>query len=286
MCVAKKGGLVLLCLILIVAITFTLLLPLASSAVLDRQAVQESLGKISDTLDAAEPIYQKLREIIEEEIAAMGVEDDSEPDLGEAEEGYEELNGYTKQLGDLISGLSGLSNDPNTSDGKTVRATVEYLSMLRNMTADLAELVRYSIDMYHAIEPIGMMFVDTDDFAVLSEQIWSGCEATRILMEKITPPAYLAITHNDMLARVIEFRDFGEDFYYACAMEDPLRMFSCVYRMNRIVRMFEICSDNLDADLELQLRQAERRLDGPIAQLRHELTNNLEMLINAQGRGQ
>jgi len=50
--------------------------------------------------------------------------------------------------------------------------------------------------------------------------------------------------------------------------------------------MFEICSDNLDADLELQLRQAERRLDGPIAQLRHELTNNLETLNNAQGRVQ
>jgi len=140
--------------------------------------------------------------------------------------------------------------------------------------------------MYYALEPIGTMFVDTDDYEVLSEQIWSGCEAARVLMEKVPPPAYMAITHNDMKTRIIEFRDFGEDFYYACAMEDPLRIYSCTYRMNRIVRMFEICSDNLNDDMELQLRQAERRLDGPIAQLRRELTNNLETLINAQGRGQ
>jgi len=275
----------LLCFILIVAMTFSLLIPLAAGAAANRQAVQETLSKTSGALDAAEPIYQKLREIITEEIAAMGVEDDSEPDVDEAEAGYEELNGYVKQLDELISGLSGLSDDPNTSDGKTVRAMREYLSKLRNMADDLAELVRYSIDMYNAVEPMGMVDGDVDDFGVLAEQIWNGCEATRILMGKINPPAYIAITHNDMVARITEFRDFGEDFYYACAMEDPLRMYSCIYRMNRIVRMFEICGDNLNADLELQFRQSERRLNGPIAQLRDELTDNLETLNNAQGRG-
>ena len=283
---AVKGRTVLLCLILIVAMTFSLLLPLASAAASNRQAVQESLDKTSEALDAAEPIYQKLHEIIAEEIASMGAEDDSEPDLDEAEASYEELNGYVKQLEGLISGLGALPGDPNTSDGKTVRAAVEYLSMLRNMSADLAELIRYSIDMYHAIEPFVMMYVDTDDYYDLAEQIWNGCEETRTLMEKIKPPAYLAITHSDMLVRVTEFRDFGEDFYYACAMDDPLRMYSCIYRMNRIIRMFEICGDNLDADLELQLMQAERRLNGPLALLRDELTKNLETLKNAQGRGQ
>jgi len=286
MSAVSKGGAVLLCVFLIAAIALTMLLPSASSAASNRQAVQESLSKTTEAFNAAEPIYQMLREIIEEEIASLGIEDESEADLDEAEAGYEELSGYTKQLNDLISGLSGLPDDPNTSDGKTVCAAREYLSMLRNMSADLAEFVRYSIDMYYAIEPFEMMYLDTDDFMILSEELWNGCEETRTLMGAITPPAYLAITHNDLMARITEFRDFAEDFYIACAMEDPLRIYSCVYRMNRIVRMFEICNDNLYADLELQLRQAERRLDGPIAQLRSELTNNLETLKNAQGRGQ
>ena len=283
---AAKGNTALLCIILIIAMAFSALIPLAVAAASNRQAVQESLNKTSEALDTAEPIYQKLREIIAEEIASMGVEDDSDPDLDEAEAGYEELTGYARQLDGLISGLGDLSDDPNASDGKTVRAAKEYLSMLRNMSSDLAELVRYSIDMYYAAEPMGMMDGDTDDFEVLAGQIWNGCEATRALMEKVKPPAYLAITHNDMIARVTEFRDFGEDFYNACYMEDPLRIYSCVYRMNRIIRVFDICGENLNADLELQFSQAERRLDGPVAQLRGELTKNMETLKNAQGRNQ
>ena len=282
---AAKGRMVLLCLILVIAIAFSVFLPLAAAAASNRQAVQESLNKTSEAVETAEPIYQKLREIIADEIASMGVEDDSEPDLDEAEAGYAELNGYTKQLDGLISGLSGLSDDPNASDGKTVRATKEYLSTLRNMTTDLAELVRYSIDMYHAVEPMDAMDGETDDFGVLSEQIWNGCELTRALMEEVRPPSYLTITHKDMIARITEFRDFGEDFYIACSMEDPLRIYSCVYRMSRIIRIFDICNKNLIADMELQFRQAERRLNGPIAQLRDELEKNLETLKNAQGRG-
>ena len=282
-----KGRTALLCLILIAVMMFPLFPPPASAVVSNRTAVQESLNKISVTLEAAEPVYQKLREIIAEEIASMEAgDDDSEPDIDEAEAAYEELNGFVKQLEGYTADMITLPGDPDTSDGKTVRATLEYLSMLRNMSADLAELVRYSIDMYRAVEPLGAMYVETDDFEVLAEQIWNGCEATRVLMEKVKPPAYMAITHNDMLARIVEFRDFGEDFYYACAMEDPLRIYSCVYRLNRIVRMFDICDENLTADLEIQLMQAERRLNGPVAQLRDELTRNLETLNNAQGRGQ
>jgi len=257
-------------------------LPLASAAASDRQAVQEMLDKTSEALETAETVYQKLRETIAEEIAAMGVEDDSEPDIEESEAGYEELTGYTKQLDGLIAGLDGLSVDQNAGDGKTVYAAREYLTMLRNMTDDLAELVRYSIDMFHAVEPMGMMDGETDEFAVIAEQIWTGCEDTRILMEEIKPPFYLEITHKDLIARITEFRDFGEDFYIACYMEDPLRIYSCVYRMTRIIRMFNICEENLNSDIELQFTQAERRLNGPIAQLHGELNKNLEILKDAQ----
>jgi len=283
---AVKGAVAFLCVILIISIAIPIFVPMAVTAVSNRQAVKESLEKTSAAFEIAEPIYQRLREIIAEEIASMEVEDDSDPDLEESEAGYEELHGYVKQLDDLISGLDGISDDLDTSDGKTVRAVKEYMSMLCNMSADLAELVRYSIDMYYAVEPMDMMDGNTDDFEILSEQIWSGCESVRILMENIKPPSYLEITHNDMIARIKEFRDFGEDFYIACYMEDPLRIYSCVYRMNRIIRMFDICDENLTADIGLQFTQAERRLNGPIAQLRDELTKNLEILNNAQGRAQ
>jgi len=281
---AAKYKIPVLCFVLVLASMFAVFLPLVSAEASNRQTVQESLDKISGAINAAEPVYQRLREIIAEEIASMGVEDETDSDIAESEAGYEELNGYTKQLDSLISGLSGLPGDPDSSDGKTVNAAGEYLSMLRNMTVDLAELVRYSIDMYYAVEPIGMIEGETEDFGVLAEQIWNGCELTRTMMEKVKPPSYLAITHSDMVARITEFRDFGEDFYTACYMEDPLRMYSCIYRMNRIIRMFDVCSENLNADIDLQLKQAERRLNNPVTQLRDELTKNLETLKNAQGR--
>ena len=275
----------LLCFALLTAIILSIFLSQMFVAAANRQTVKETLDKVSETVESADPIYLKLKEIIADEIAAMDLEDDdTEPDLDEAEEGFEELKGYTTQLNELLSGLSGLNDDMNTSDGKTVRAAKEYLTMLRNMTADLAELVRYSIDMYYAIEPMGMMDGDADDFTDLANQIWTGCDATKTLMEKIKPPSYLAITHNDMIMRITEFRDFGLDFYNACQMDDPLRMYSCIYRMNRIVRMFDICDENLTADMDLQFKQADRRLNGPIGQLRNEISNNLGILQDAQGR--
>lgn len=271
---------------LIIAIALTGAFLLTSAAASNRQSIQETLSRVSGAVEAAEPVYQQLKELVIEEIEAMndGYEDEGEYDPEEAEAGYDELNDYISQLGGLISGLSGLPEDLSSSEGKTVLAAKEYLTMLLNMTTDLAELLRYSIDMYYAVEPIGLMDTDTDDYAVIANQIWTRCNETKILMEQISPPGYIAITHDELITRVTEFRDFGEDFYYACYTEDPLRMYSCIYRMNRIVTMFNICDDNLTADLELQFKQADRRINGPISLLRSELNENLEAMTNAFGR--
>ena len=277
-----------LCLLLIFAVIFAGVFIFASAAATNREDVQETLNKVSAAVEAAEPVYLRLVEIVEDEVAAMDsdYDDDDDYDSEEGEAYYDELTGQISLLQSLIAGLDGLPNDLNTSEGKTVRAACEYLTMLRDMTTDLAELLRYSIDMYYSVEPMGLMDMDTDDFAIIADQIWTRCHETKVLMEAITPPPYFAITHNDMIDRITEFRDFGDDFYYACYMEDPLRMYSCVYRMTRIIRMFEICDDNLTADLELQFRQADRRLNGPISLLRSELNANLSVLNNALGRDQ
>ena len=238
-------------------------------------------GLVRTAVEKAEPIYQKLKEIIAEEIESFNIEDDSDPDLDEAREGLEEMKGYTEQLDGLISSLSGLSDDPSKNDGKTVRAAREYLTMLRNMTSDLSELIVYSIDLYEAILLMDAMDADTDDYEMLAQEIWNATDATKKALEQIKPPSYLAITHRDLIARVTEFREFAVDFSYAGQLGDPLRIYSCVYRMGRIVRMFESCGENLNADMELQFKQAERRMNGSIAKIHDELTRNLAALKNA-----
>jgi hypothetical protein len=278
----KKHRMALLCFGLILGMTFAVFLPQMFADASNRQTVQDVLNKTSDAVEAADPIYQRLIEIIADEIAYLDIEDDeSETDISESEAAWEEMNNFTIQLDGLLSGLKGLPDDLNTSEGKTVCAVKEYLNMIRNITVDMAELVRYNIDVYWAIDAMDNLDDDFDDFGIMAKQLWDATNLTKGMMEQIKPPSYLAITHNDMILRVTEFRDFSDDFDMACRIEDPLRIYSCLYRLNRIVRMFEVCGDNMKADLALQFSQAERRLNGPIGQLREELIRNLDLLKNA-----
>ena len=282
---AVKYKMLILCFVLIFGMIFPIFLPQLSVMALSRQTAGDLLGKTTEAVEAANLIYQKLREVIVEQIDSMDVEDDSEFDIDEAEASHAELTGYAVKLDGLLSDLRGLPDDLNTSEGKTIHAAKEYLTMLRNITIDSAELLRYTTDLYIAILAMESMDVDPNDFEVLAEAIWEATDNTKIQLEQIKPPSYLSITHSDLITRVTEFRDFAEDFYTACYLEDPLRIYSCVYRMTRIMRMFTICGDNLNADVELQFKQSEHRLNGPIAQLSGELSKNLNTLNEALAKG-
>lgn len=281
----KKYRMFLLCFALILGLTFSVFLPQVLAASSNRQAIRETLSKTSEVVDSANLIYERLQEIIAEEIVSMESEEDdeTETDISESEEGFEELTGYKTQLDGLLADLKGLPDDPNTSEGKTVCAAREYLTMLKNMSVDLAELVRYDIDMYLALQPMDEIDYDFEYYQDLALSIWSATREAKPLMEAIKPPSYLAITHKDIILRVTEYNEYGEDFYSACQMGDWLRIYSCIYRFNRIARMFSVCDENLTDDIALQLNQAERRLSGPIDQLREELERNLNLLNNAQG---
>ena len=270
----------------ILILTFALVMTfgaavLFTAAANGAETARESIAKVAETFDASEPIYQKLNTLIAEEIAGFDSEDESDYNVDESKTAIKELDGYGEQLRDMLSGLSGLSDSPDTSDGKTVRAAREYLTMLQNMTADLSELIDYSVKLYEAVLPMESMYAETDDYEELADQIWNSTETVRGLLENIKPPSYLSITHGDLIARVTEFRDFALDFYIANQLGDPLRTYSCMYRMNRIVRMFDICNENLNADLELQIRQADHRMSGIISTIHDELTSNLAKLKNA-----
>ena len=268
MTIAAKLFAVILCLALISGI--------ASSATA-AEAGESGLGKCVDAFEAAESIFTDLKEFIQDESAASD-DDEGEFDTSEAEAMLKELQDYVNRLDGLISGLDGLSQDMNTSEGKTVRATRDYLIMLKNMAYDLNELVGYSLDFYAAVMPMGEMDENVEDYEEFADMIYINTSESLEMLNDITPPAYLAITHNDLIARVQEFNDFALDFYMAAYMEDPLRIYSCMYRMDRIEAMFTKCGGNLDDDIMLQLRQAERRIGGPISTLRSELSATFELL--------
>ena len=243
-------------------------------------AARDAIAKAAETFEAAKPIRQKLDEFIAYEVSES-VSDEAEYSSEEAETALRDLVGYNEQIGVLLASLNGLPDSPDTSDGKTIRATREYLTMLSNMSGDLTELISYSIDLEKAIRLMDSMYEDSGTYQEYAELIWDATNDTIAAMNMIKPPVYLTITHNDMLLRIKEFNDFAKDFYQAAELGDPLRINSCIFRLDRINRMFTVCGENLDADMNLQVRQAERRLSGPIALLYGELERNLAILINA-----
>jgi len=238
----------------------------------------EAIYAAAEAFDAAGHIYSTLRLAVIDDASLIEIAAIIQK-LAVAFSQREELIG---QLDELIASLNEMPGDMATSEGKTVNAVREYLYMLRNMVSDIIELSGYFTDLDKAIIHMVQLNYDLED-SMFPEQLSNAISETQILFAKITPPSCLAVTHGDIEARLNEFQEFSDDFILAVQMEDPLRTYSCYYRTNRMKLMFFKCFDNVKADLSLQFKQAERRLNGPIKQLHDELSENLDLLKNAEG---
>jgi hypothetical protein len=231
-----------------------------------------ALEKCFDAFSAAEPIFAEMQQSIQDEMNAAD-DDDSEFSPEEGEAVVKELQDYIKQLDKLISEVDGITvNAVNDAVNKTVDATRDYLTILKNISYDMHELVAYSLDFYTAVLPMEEFDDNVESYEELADEIYANTEASLEMLNKIKPPPYLAISHNDLIARVRELQDFAVDFYTAALLGDPLRTYSCVFRMNRIQVMFTQCGDNLNSDMLLQFEQAEFRLKGTVLTLRNELS--------------
>jgi len=238
----------------------------------------DAIDAASRAFDAAEPIFEKLKESVAQEIEDYEDESSEDASFEEIEELTRELLGYVDQLDELIYSLSGLPDDMNTSVGKTIRATRDYLIMLRNMSADYAELSQYATNLMNALMVLDGISGDVDSYEELADMIYTTTGEALELLNSFIPPDYISVTQGDLCVRLQEFQDFSVDFYVAISMDDPLRLNSCVYRLSRISTLFEQWAENLVSDLQMQFTQAERRINGPIGQLHDELKSNLALL--------
>jgi len=262
--------------VLLTGAVFLIAVPPLTAATAD-QLSQSTIDAASQAFDSAEDIFQRIKELINEE-NDPNADEDAEPDMEEAERGLHELEGYSDRLDELLSDLSGLPDDLDSSEGKTVLAVKDYLIMLKDMSSDMIEGNRYGITLYTTV--MAMTFSDDDyhDIASLADRIYTGAEEALSIMQQTTPPVFLEIAHEDLRVRIQEFKEFAEDFKLAGEMEDWLRIYSCIYRMRRIEMVFTQCAENLGSDADLQIKQMEYRLNGPITLLHDELSRNLDLL--------
>ncbi|MCL2046668.1 MAG: hypothetical protein FWG88_09840 [Oscillospiraceae bacterium] len=288
----KARKIMVLCAIIL---CFALLVPVASHfskqqlttpavAVSERIVTRMTVQNAQAAFEATEVIYSNLIEIVGEEIESFDSPDDSDEFfVEEATEALMELNEYVQTLEDLLASIKDLNANADTPDGLTVLAVREYMTLLINISKDLSELVEYSIELYKALIAFDELGEDFSSYEEIAEAIYYASSNSLSMLENITAPAYLSITHNDLILRFEELEDFCVDFYIAAELDDPLRLYSCFSRMNRIEMQINRCADNLDDDLQLQFNQAERRLMGQVTTLRNELKSNIATLLSALG---
>jgi len=237
-----------------------------------------AIDKVTEVFESAKPIHDELKIKVGNLADSEESDEELDLDIDEFKAELEELSHYVSQLDELHSELSALPDDINTSEGKTVLAAREYITMLKNMFLDLIVLGRYTVDLYTSV--IGLEELGDNGTSILqfASDWWDATKYVLVQMEDIIVPDYLALSHEDLTKYMREFNELGADFYHAADIDDPLRINSCIARLGRIERMFERCFVNLMDDLELQSKQAESRLEGPIQLLRDELERNLNLL--------
>lgn len=265
------------------AVVFLWLVSGIASSAIAADAGASAIEKCIGAFESAEPIFADLRDFVGREIEGFD-DEEGEYDEQEAKDMIVSLREYAKRLDGLISGTGGQAGDPSSNEGKTLAAVREYLNMLKNISGDMDDLVAYGIDFTEALKPLSEDDSFFDSYGDFADNLYLTTTESLELLRGINPPPYLAISHGDVIARVAEFQDFASDFQWAIYLDDPLRITSCVYRMDRIALMFEKCAENLNSDFLLQLWQAQRRLDGPISTLRDELSAYFA-LLEPKGRG-
>ena len=271
-----------LCLLLMTGMASVLHITTPALASREETEAKKTIEKVAEVFEAAKPLHDELKQMVENlNDTDESEEEEFDIDFDEFEAELQELYGYIATLDELHSELSILPDDRNTGEGKTVLAAREYLTLLKSMILDLVILGRYSIDLYEAVAVLEDLGDPDADLLQFASDWWYATSFALELMEEITPPDYMMLTHNDLIKHMGEFNDLGSDFYDAVEIDDPLRLNSCMSRLGRIDRMFSRCFVNLMDDLDMQSRQAKSRLDGPVQLLHDELERNLALLIAA-----
>jgi len=247
----------------------------AEKRALDRQTVE----KVSEAFNSAAEIYKYLIVFSEKDSEDNG--DDDSDLMAIAQEEIKNMRENAAKLAALRSSLNGLPDGKDTSEGRTVLAAREYLDQLSNLSLDMEELMQYFTELLPIFNFFEGLNVSMDDYKAFANQFYNSSLVAKEAMDSIKPPAYLAITHNDLQQRFKEFMDFSRDMSTAVRMEDPLRIYSCVFRINRMMAMFERSIDNMLSDIALQQEQSENRMKGPIKTLHDELESNIARLLAA-----
>ena len=236
-----------------------------------------ALTLISTNITASEKICVALGEVID------WMANDEEVSTQQMQEKHDELKLTIRDLAKLQDEINALPAGGQDGVKLTIAAAREYFRRLTALANDLSEVVAYGVELFTALEPTVNFnppesTTGYNDYSLFAGQLSLAVSQSQTLLKKARVPAYLSGSHSDLVKRMDEYQSFCQDFSVAIQLDDPLRIYSCMYRMERLEMMIEKCGNNLDEDLALQFDRLKIRLGGSVASIRGELVSNIALL--------
>ena len=279
--------------------------PASASASAALPGTDSLLQGISDCIDASEGICDSIMELIDWEIAAYdesfaqrgrdgdddadngggggGAGDEGEESIEEMRERFRELDKHIAGIGELELQLNGLPASSQANALMTLDAAKEYVKLLGECSIDLKSICDYYVGLYEALDPI-VSFSPPEsttgetDYSLYAGQLSQVASQSQKMLRDMHTPPYIEISHGDLVRRVDEFQAFCQDFSKSVQLSDPLRLYSCIFRLNRLMTMLGKNGENLEDDIDLQFRHTKSRMDGAVSLLRDELRRNIATL--------
>lgn len=204
-------------------------------------------------------------------------------DIEEIRAEYEKLQGHIQRIEEYKQSLAALPEPEEEAYRLTLQAGRDYVEMLEGAAGDLAAIFEYYFGVHECTRPMAEFESAENttgyyDYSLFAGQLSQVISQTQRGLSVLEAPAYMQDSHKAFLARIDEYQSFCQDFSIAVQLMDPLRIASCNYRMQRLGIMTEQSEDALTDDFNLQFQQVADRLEGPIAQLREEILDNLKKL--------
>ena len=210
-------------------------------------------------------------------------DDDEEATQKQMQEKLDDLKVLIANLTKLRNEIDALPAGTQSGTKLTINAAREYFRRLSAVAEDSREVLAYGVELWAALDPVTNFdppesTTEYWDYSLFAGQLSMAVSQSQNMLKRASVPAYMADSHSDLVKRMDEYQSFCQDFSIAVQLDDPLRIYSCMYRMDRLEMMIGKCGDNLDEDLVLQFAQLRKRLNGSVAALRTELKSNIALL--------
>ncbi len=244
----------------------------------------EESGEFSDRITEVITLQLDAADQYKEQLENQETNQETTPEEEEAQSvTNDRIQALRDELANIAAPLEDFREDAEDMDfagdeaGEAVAEALDtYYEMFGDACSDMSDVFDYFIALMDALTPM-MEFTDVEnttgyeDYSLYAGQLSYVISQSQRRISAMDCPEYMTDSHDAFAARMDEFQAFCQDFSIAIQLNDPLALYSGIYRMQRIAMMLGKTEMAVIDDINLQYARIAERLNGSIAELRGEL---------------